>query len=117
MNGTIEICGMKFHAYHGCLPSERVEGGEYLVDFRCAYDIGAAVVSDRLEDTIDYGRVYAVVARQMLEPSNLLEHVAGRIVAALQSEFPQLEHFSVKVAKLDPPVGGECALSSVTVEV
>lgn len=108
---------MEFHSYHGCLPFERVQGGEYLVDFRCTCDVGAAAMSDRLEDTIDYGRVYDVVAAQMLEPSNLLEHVAGRIVAALQAEFPQLEHFGVKVTKLNPPVGGECASSSVTVEI
>lgn len=108
---------MKFHANHGCLPVERLEGAEYLVDFSCDRDIREAAVSDRLEDTLDYSRVYDIVAGQMALPSNLLENVAWRISEALRAEFPDLEHFSVRVTKLLPPVSGDCASSSVTLEL
>lgn len=31
--GAIELTGMEFHAYHGCLESERTEGNTFIVDF------------------------------------------------------------------------------------
>ena len=31
MEGLLELKGMRFHAFHGCLPQERVDGGEYPV--------------------------------------------------------------------------------------
>ena len=116
MNGIIELSGMKFHAFHGCLPVEREKGAEYVVDFKCRCDIGAAALSDRLEDTVDYGRIYRLVATVMAHPSNLLEKVASDIAGSIQAEFPRLEWLSVRVAKLAPPVEGPCECSAVTVE-
>lgn len=116
MKGTIELTGMYFHAFHGVLPREREEGGDFIVDFSCAYDIEKATVSDNLADTLDYAAVYDIVAREMERPSNLLEHVAGRIAASLKEAFPDLETFKVKVTKLNPPVSGPAGSSSVTIE-
>ena len=42
MEGLLELKGMRFHAFHGCLPQERVDGGEYLVDFSVRLDVEAA---------------------------------------------------------------------------
>ena len=117
MKGIIELTGMEFHSCHGVLPEERLQGARYLVDFSCQADISAAVASDELSDTLDYSAVYEVIAAQMAQPSNLLEHVAGRIARALKSSFPQLCHFSVKVSKEHPPVSGPVAWSSVTVSI
>ena len=116
MKGTIELTGMKFHSPIGCLESEKTEGNEMVVDFSCESDIAAAAVSDRLEDTLDYARIYALIAEQMDTECNLLENAAGRIAAAIEGEFPQLEHFRIKVSKKNPPVEGEVEWSSVSVE-
>ena len=109
--GKIELLGMRFHAFHGCLPSERENGGEYLVDFRCSINPETAIQTDELEYTLDYSAVYKIVAEQMALPSNLLENVAGRIRDAIEEAFPELEDFEISVAKLAPPVGGpaDCA--------
>lgn len=115
MKGCIELTGMRFHAFHGCLPEERRDGGEYLVDFRCGLDISKAAGSDSLEDTLDYSEIYRIAAAQMAVPSNLLEHVAARIADAIAAAFPGLEGFEIKVSKLAPPVGGPCDAASVTV--
>lgn len=116
MKGTIELAGMHFYAFHGVLPQEREEGNDFVVDFSCAYDISKAVKSDNLEDTLDYSSVYDIIAHEMAQPSNLLEHVAGRIATALKAAFPELTHYKVKVTKLNPPVNGAAASSSVTIE-
>ena len=116
MKGTIAITGMEFHAYHGVLPSERKGGNLFVVDFECEYDIEDAIVSDNLADTLDYGSIYDIVAAQMVVPCNLLENVAGRIAGVITVTYPEIKHFSVKVSKQNPPVGGKAAWSSVRIE-
>ncbi|MCH5173668.1 MAG: dihydroneopterin aldolase [Bacteroidales bacterium] len=115
--GKIELCGMKFFARHGCLEQERLYGGEFLVDFSCSIDTSAAETSDELADTVDYGRIYEIIERQIRTPSRLLEHVAGRIADSISAEgLPGLEHFEVRVSKKNPPVGGVCEWARVSVK-
>ena len=114
--GLLELEGLHFHARHGCLPEEREAGNHFRVDFSAVYDMTAAAESDDLADAVDYGGVYEVIAAQMAQPSNLLEHVAARILAAVQAAYPELEQLRVRVAKKNPPVGGSCDWSAVTLE-
>jgi len=114
MTGKIELTGMRFHAYHGCLEQERRDGNEFVVDFSCNVEMEQAAKTDNLSYTVDYSKVYEVVAAQMAIPSNLLENVAYRIVRAIAEAFPQIESFEVKVSKKNPPVAGEAEWSSVT---
>lgn len=105
---------MRFHAFHGVLPSEKEEGGEYIVDFRCSMDLEPAAASDDLADTLDYSAVYRIAQECMAKPSNLIENVAGRIRDAIAEAFPQLPAFEVTVSKLQPPVGGHAEAARVT---
>lgn len=111
---TIELTGMEFHAFHGCLESERKEGNTFVVDFLGKVDAGKAAESDDLADTPDYSKVYEIVAAEMAKPSNLLENVAGRIVDAVGSAGLGFRFIKVRVSKKNPPVGGVCAWSRVT---
>ena len=112
--GLIELEGMEFKAYHGCLEHERINGNLFTVDFCGRLDLSAASVNDKLEDTLNYGEIYDLVAKEMEEPSYLLEHVAGRIVRVIEVRFPQLVSFSVRVSKKNPPVNGAAQWSRVT---
>lgn len=116
MIATVELCGMEFHAYHGCLEFERRDGNTFVVDVRFRYDVTAAAASDDLADAVNYAAVYDIVAAQMAVPSNLLEHVAARIAAELRKSFPQMLSLNVSVAKKNPPVSGPAAWSKVKVE-
>ena len=112
--GTIELEGMEFKAYHGCLEHEKVRGNLFTVDFRGELDLSAAAESDRLADTLNYGEIYDLVSEEMSVPSELLENVAGRIVKVIEKRFPQLVRFSVRVSKKRPPVEGIAQWSRVT---
>lgn len=116
MNGVIEIENMEFYAYHGCFEAERVVGNRYLVYARLEYDCATAAASDRVEDALNYQTAYGVIAKEMAVPSHLLEHVAHRILEALREAFPQLEKATVKVSKMNPPLGGQVGCTSVTLE-
>ena len=112
--GIIELEGMRFWAFHGCLESERSKGNLFLVDFHGETDLRKAAESDELEDTVNYGEIYDAVKAEMDIPSDLLEHVAGRITKVLAAKFPQFIRFSVRVSKQMPPVEGHVQWSRVT---
>ena len=112
--GTIELEGMEFKAYHGCLEQEKVRGNSFTVDFKGELDLSAAAESDNLNDTLNYGEIYEIVADEMSVPSELLENVAGRIMKVIESRYPERVSFSVRVSKKRPPVDGVAQWSRVT---
>lgn len=114
MNHIIELETMQFFAYHGCFDEEKVVGNKFTVDLRLQGDFSKAAATDNLEDALDYQKAYQVVKTEMAQPSDLLEHVAGRILDHLYRVFDSLEQAEVKVAKKNPPIGGEMHQVSVT---
>lgn len=114
--GMIAIEQMEFWAYHGCFEEEQIIGTRFLVDLYIQTDTTAAEASDSLHDTLNYLSVYKVVKTCMETPSKLLEHVGRRILNALQAQFPAIVHARVKVAKMNPPLGGKIGSVSLTIE-
>ena len=112
--GKIELEGMEFKAYHGCLEQEKVRGNQFVVDFEGELDLSATAESDNLGDTLNYADIYEIVAYEMSIPSELLENVAGRIMKSIEKSYPQLIRFSVRVSKKRPPVEGITQWSRVT---
>lgn len=115
MKATVELCGMEFHAFHGCLEEERTQGNRFTVDVTYEYEASEAVAEDNLCKAIDYSKIYDIVALEMKLPSDLLENVAFRIRNAILSEIPGIESLRVTVSKQRPPVGGPCEWSKVTI--
>ena len=111
----IRLEGLRFRALHGVMPQERQVGGDFLVTLRVGYPLAAAMVSDDVKDTLDYAVLYRLVEREMLLPSKLLEHVAGRIAEAIEKAFPQVSSIDLTLTKLNPPMGADCQGASVEV--
>lgn len=114
---TISLDDVRLYAYHGVLEQERRVGGEYSVSLRVHYNIYKAMATDNVADTLNYAELLAVVKREMAQPSNLLEHVAGRIGEAVFKAFPQAEAMELTVTKVNPPMGADCAGASVHVHL
>lgn len=114
MNGEIRIQGMKFYAYHGYYPEERVKGGWYLVDVVFETDVTVAALHDNIHGTVNYEEIYKLVESQMQMPISLIEHLAQKIVDKITSAFTNLNWLEVTVKKLQPPIGGECEWVSIT---
>ncbi|MDD2263761.1 MAG: dihydroneopterin aldolase [Bacteroidales bacterium] len=111
---VIVLKDLMFYSHHGCFDEERLIGTRFTVDVEMETDVCPAALTDRLEDTIDYSRIYTLVAEEMARPSKLLEHVAGRILRTLLAAFPGTD-CRVTVSKLAPAIGGEAGRASVTV--
>jgi len=113
---AIELLDMRFYAHHGCFDEERQIGTHFSVDVQVeAPGAQVAISSDRLEDALNYQEVYNIVALEMRQPSNLLEHVAGRIIKQLKAHFPQTGKIKVGISKLNPPLGGPVGASRVVI--
>ena len=112
----IAIEGMEFYSYHGCFTEEKEIGTHFIVDFYFTTDTSRAEVSDHLLDTVNYLSVYELIKEEMKTSSNLLEHVAYRILQALFAEFEKLEWGKIKIQKMNPPLGGKMTSVSFTLE-
>lgn len=111
--GVIHLEDIKVYAHHGCMEAETVIGSDYRVDLWVAADLEVSAVSDDLSDTVDYVLLNAIVCEEMAVPSKLLEHVARRIVKRVMRENTMIEECRVRVAKVNPPVGGHVRAISV----
>jgi len=108
---------MRFYAYHGVMEQERLVGGEYSVSLTVEADLSKAVRTDDVADTINYAALYEVVKSEMAVPSKLLEHVAGRIGQRAMETFERITTLTIKVTKLNPPMGADSKGASVELKM
>lgn len=112
--GLIQIEGMEFYSFHGHFMEERIVGNRFLVDLTIEADMEEPSKSDNLKDAVDYQKAYAIVKQEMEVKSHLLENIAGRILDSLFSGLPGISTATVKVSKMNPPMGGKIGAVSVT---
>jgi len=113
--GQIQIEGMEFYAFHGHFREEQIVGNKFLVDLTIEADTQKPAISDNLKDAVNYQNAYEIIKAEMGKKSYLLENIAGRILDALYRELPGITRATVKVSKLNPPVGGKVHSVSVVV--
>ena len=104
----ISLRNVRFYAFHGVMPQERRVGADFLVTLRVGFPLEKAMLSDEIGDTLNYAALYTVVQAEMKKPSNLLEHVAGRIADAIVKRFPQVTSIDLELTKQNPPMGADC---------
>lgn len=104
----IYLRDVRFHAPHGVTPIEKEVGSDFTVSVRVAVDVSAAVEHDNVDVTLNYASLYEVIKREMMIPSNLIEHVAARIGKAIFETFPQVEALDISLMKINPPMGADC---------
>ena len=112
---TVEVTGLSLYTHHGVTAAEREIGQRLILDLR--FDAGAcdATVTDRVEDTVDYGRVCDVVALEAQRRSyKTLEALCTAIADRLLGDFETSEVW-VKATKPEPPIA--LPVESVSVEV
>jgi len=102
----ISIENMEFYAFHGHYHEEQIVGSKFLVTLTIEADLHNPASSDNLRDTINYFTAYRVVKEEMDRKSKLLENIAKRIIDAIYAHFDGIEKVTVKVSKMNPPMGG-----------
>ena len=101
---TIEIVGLSLFTHHGVTPAEREVGQRLILDIRIELGDADATVTDRVEDTVDYGEVCQVIALIAQARSyRTLERLCSVIADRLASQFGA-ESVTVKASKPEPPI-------------
>jgi dihydroneopterin aldolase len=107
---------LHFVARHGVLPIETENSQHFSATLELELPLGPAGAADRLDQTIDYCAVQAVV-REIIEGSHkrLIETLAESVASRLLAAFPLLQAVTVEITKPRPPVDFEFAGVSVRV--
>ncbi len=113
--GIIELEEMEFYAYHGCFKEEQIVGNRFLVNITIETDVTLPSQTDRIQDALNYVKVYELVKAEMKQKSHLLEHITSRILDQLFEQFPFIKSARVKVSKMNPPMGGQMKKVSLTI--
>ena len=100
----VEVRGLSIYTHHGVTDAEQ-EVGQRL-DFDLTFDVPDcdAVLTDRIEDTVDYSEVCDIVALASTERSfKTLERLCQVVAERLMERF-DCESVIVRAAKPEPPV-------------
>ena len=112
---TIEISGLSLYTQHGVTEAEREIGQRLVIDVAFELSDCDAMVTDRIEDTVDYAEVCEQVALAAQERSyKTLERLCGSIADRLMERYGA-ESVRVKAAKPEPPI--PLPVDEVSVEV
>ncbi|HSC53226.1 MAG TPA: dihydroneopterin aldolase [Phnomibacter sp.] len=102
---TIELKQLSFHAFHGVYEEEKMIGNTFFVDVSLQYQpIALPIVN--LDESINYEKIFEIVAAAMKIPTPLLETVATKIALELQGNFTQVVAGKIQITKQKPPVVG-----------
>tara|TARA_B100001057_G_scaffold431836_1_gene459588 strand:+ start:75 stop:449 length:375 start_codon:yes stop_codon:yes gene_type:complete len=104
--GKIYLKNIRLYAFHGCMDEEEKIGSDYVVNLVIDADLNLSSQSDNLKDTVDYVSLHRIVKEEMSIRSKLLEKVADRILKRILKDHRQVVLVKVKVAKINPPIGG-----------
>jgi len=112
---SVEVTGLSLYTRHGVSDAEREIGQRLVFDIAFELDECDATVTDRVEDTVDYGEVCEQVAlaaqeRQYRTLERLCTAVADRLIDRFGAESVR-----VKAAKPEPPI--PLPVEEVSVEV
>jgi dihydroneopterin aldolase len=111
----VEIRGLSIYTHHGVTSAEREVGQRLELDISFDVPDCDALLTDRVEDTIDYAEVCDIVALAATERSyRTLERLCQVISERLMERFSS-RHVRVRAAKPEPPL--PLAVSEVAVEV
>lgn len=115
MESYILLENICFFAYHGVAQQETLVGNEFILNLKLKVDITQAMETDDISQTVNYAAVFQAAKTEMEIPSQLLEHVCGRILKRLFREFPSIQSIDIKLQKRNPPMGAD--IESAGVEI
>ena len=111
--GKIILKNIRLHSNHGCLEEEKLIGSDYIVNLKVWTSLEASSISDSLNDTTDYVSLNRIIKKEMKKRSKLLERVGARILDSIFFEHKNILKAKVKVAKVNPPIGGDVESVSI----
>jgi dihydroneopterin aldolase len=111
----VEIRGLSIYTHHGVTEAERELGQRLEIDVSFDVPDCDAVLTDRVEDTIDYAEVADIVALAATDRSYRTLERLNHVIAERLMDRYGCESVRVRSAKPEPPL--PLAIEEVAVEV
>ena len=112
---SVEVSGLSLYTHHGVSDEERAVGQRLVFDLRLDAGECDATLTDRLDDTVDYGSVCQTVALVAQQRSyRTLERLCAAVADRLLADFDARSVW-VKASKPEPPI--PLAVEEVSVEL
>lgn len=105
---------IEFFSYHGLHPEEKLTGGIFLVDLKVEQEIDDEASMKRLNEVVNYEKLYEIVKKEMDKPRVLLETVAKGILDEVSSRVRRIIRVEVTITKKDPAGLFKSGSASVT---
>ncbi|SHL99837.1 dihydroneopterin aldolase [Mucilaginibacter sp. OK098] len=112
---TIALHGAEFFAFHGFYPEEQKLGSKFIVDVDVNFTPLKDLKEDKIGNTVDYEKVYAIVEEQMRKTAKLIETVAQSIVDEIKVQFSFADSIRVSIKKMNPPLKGKVEYSNIVI--
>lgn len=100
---TIELKDVQIQASHGLYKGEAKTGNTYQLDLRVLYDEGTRTF-DKLENTINYVKLYEIVRQRMQTATPLLERLCDDIIKEIKLQYPYIKEARISLYKLQAPL-------------
>lgn len=115
-NQKLEINKIEIFAPIGVYEHEKKDKNRFLVSVEIEADFSKSMYSDRLEDTLDYQKIYDIVHAEMQLPADLIENVCYRISEKLIKIDFSISKLKVRIDKCLPPMEGTVESSCFELE-
>lgn len=105
---------MVFFGFHGVYSEERTLGQRFIVNIELKTDSAKDIDINKLEDTVDYTKVYDEIKHIMVnEQFQLLENCANSILNTLLAKFDLVEEVTVAIKKPSVAIQGNLSYSEI----
>ena len=110
----VHLHHLVFNAGHGLYEEESLISNRFEVNLDISFLKDDEV--KKIEDTIDYGKVYEKLKMLMNEPVDLLEVLAQNIVSSVHEMDNRIKNIKITIFKCHPPLSNFEGRVGVTLE-
>jgi dihydroneopterin aldolase len=100
---TIKLKQLRFFAHHGLYEEERKVSNEFIVDLEVSFESRVTTIA-KMSETINYIKLYELVKKRMLQPTDLIETLAMEITNNIHQQYSVVKKVSIAITKKYPPV-------------
>ena len=112
----IVLKNMRFRSFSGVLPEEKKAGQDFVITLTLTCSDIPGCKTDKLSDTVDYGKVFSMVKNYVETTSvDLIEYMAYQIIVKIMRAFSMVDEVSCEIQKPKAPIDGDFDYMSVII--
>jgi dihydroneopterin aldolase len=100
---SIHLKDLAFYSLHGLYKEEKILGNNFVVNVHVHYLPQSAFIT-KLEQTVNYEKLFELVHKRMDQPSALMETIAMEVCNSILKLFPEVQATFFSIEKKHPPI-------------